>query len=110
MATTPSSTLLGRSMLLLLLPTTILEDKAVINPSNPYYSSSQKLDQKQGTLTLSSLSIFQISSYVTDNCVSNREYCQEKTKKCASSTLVKILYSMFSFGVAHPDDHPFFDC
>ena len=36
-------------------------------------------------------------------CVPNREYCQLKTKKCSSSTLVEILF-MFSFGVAHPDD------
>ena len=41
-------------------------------------------------------------------CVPNREYCQQKTKKCSLSTMAEIL-CMFSFGVTHPDD-PFFDC
>ena len=31
-----------------------------------------------------------------------RQYCQQKTKKCSSSTMAEILF-MFSFGVAHPD-------
>ena len=37
-----------------------------------------------------------------------RQYCQQKTKKCSSATMVEILF-MFSFGVAHSDD-PFSDC
>ena len=41
-------------------------------------------------------------------CVPNREYCQQKTKKCSSATMVEIIF-MFSFGVAHSDD-PFSDC
>ena len=42
-------------------------------------------------------------------CVPNREYCQQKTKKCSLSTMAEILL-MFSFGVAHPDDPLFLDC
>ena len=39
-------------------------------------------------------------------CVPNSEYCPQKTKKCFSSTMVEILFTMFSFGVAHPDFFP----